>query len=240
MFCSNCGNKLNDSDKFCNYCGNKIQQYENFIEKNINNNIEKTNEKVKNANGLGITGFILGIIAFIIAFIPIVNVISFILALIGLVFSIIGICMKGKKAMPIIGLILCAFSFFILHGINDTYCTIMEEKENNTINTTYNTTQTSKKENSSNFTLLSSDITCTKSFSSYYDTYITGEIKNNTNKKYSYVGVTFILYDEDGAQIGTAVDNIFDLEPNGTWKFKATTLEYDKVSSFKLSNITSW
>ena len=44
--------------------------------------------------------------------------------------------------------------------------------------------------------------------------YITGSIKNNTDKQYSYVQVTFNLYDADGAQIGTALANINNLEQN--------------------------
>ena len=78
----------------------------------------------------------------------------------------------------------------------------------------------------------------------YYDGviafYIEGTIKNNTDKKYSYVQVTFNLYDESGAQIGTAIDNINNLEPNGTWKFKALGSEGKNVASYKFVEITGW
>ena len=40
---------------------------------------------------------------------------------------------------------------------------------------------------------------------------IEGTIKNNTDKQYSYVQVTFNLYDKDGAQIGSALANINNL-----------------------------
>ena len=69
--------------------------------------------------------------------------------------------------------------------------------------------------------------------------YVTGTIKNNTDKQYSYVQVTFNLYDADGAQIGTALANINNLEANGTWKFKALGTTED-VSSYKLAEITGW
>lgn len=69
--------------------------------------------------------------------------------------------------------------------------------------------------------------------------YITGTIKNNTNKQYSYVQVTFNLYDADGAQIGTALANINNLEANGTWKFKAIGTT-EKPASYKLAEITGW
>jgi len=71
-------------------------------------------------------------------------------------------------------------------------------------------------------------------------TYIEGEIKNNTDKQYSYVQVTFILYDADGAQLGTAMANINNLEPNGTWKYKALGLTTERVDSYKLDEITGW
>lgn len=71
---------------------------------------------------------------------------------------------------------------------------------------------------------------------------IEGSIKNNTDKQYSYVQVTFNLYDSDGAQIGTALANINNLEANGLWKFKAIgSLENGKsVASYKLMEITGW
>ena len=71
---------------------------------------------------------------------------------------------------------------------------------------------------------------------------IEGTIKNNTNKQYSYVQVTFNLYDADGAQIGTAFTNINNLEANGLWKFKALGALGDgkTVASYKLMEITGW
>ena len=71
-------------------------------------------------------------------------------------------------------------------------------------------------------------------------TYIQGEIKNNTDKNYSYVQVTFNLYDSNGAQLGTAVDNINNLEPNSVWRYKAIGLVTEKVDSYKLVEITGW
>lgn len=70
--------------------------------------------------------------------------------------------------------------------------------------------------------------------------YIEGTIKNNTNKEYSYVQVTFNTYDENGAQLGTAIDNINNLEANGVWKYKAIAMTSDKVASYKFVEITGW
>lgn len=105
--------------------------------------------------------------------------------------------------------------------------------ENNTTqtgtNSTVETNQTQEK-----FTLVDSE--------GNYDGfayYVTGTIKNNKNKQYSYVQVTFNLYDADGAQIGTAMANINNLEANGTWKFKALGVT-EEVASYKLAEITGW
>lgn len=107
-----------------------------------------------------------------------------------------------------------------------------------TQDTTTNTNQEVKTSTTATekFTLVSDEMT-TDSIGS---TYIEGTIKNNTDKTYSYVQVTFNLYDADGAQLGTAVDNINNLEPNGTWKYKAIGLVTEKVASYKFVEITGW
>lgn len=88
------------------------------------------------------------------------------------------------------------------------------------------------------FTLESSNITEQNS----YAFYIGGTIKNNTNKQYSYVQVIFNVYDADGAQIGTAIDNINNLEANGVWKYNAMFMGTDasNATSYKFVEITGW
>lgn len=71
-----------------------------------------------------------------------------------------------------------------------------------------------------------------------YWTYITGTIKNNTNKEYSYVQVEINLYDESGNLINSTLDNINNLEANGTWKFKA--MATSEFSTYKIKDITGW
>jgi len=73
-----------------------------------------------------------------------------------------------------------------------------------------------------------------------YNHYIIGTIKNNTSKKYNYVQVTFILTDDDMNQVGTAMDNINDLEPGATWKFKALIFDDSDVKHYKLGEITGF
>lgn len=98
-----------------------------------------------------------------------------------------------------------------------------------------NSTPTSNQEQEK-FTLVSEE----KTTDGFGTTYIQGEIKNNTAKTYSYVQVTFNLYDANGAQIGTAMDNINNLESNGTWKYKALGYVTENVASYKFVEITGW
>lgn len=71
-----------------------------------------------------------------------------------------------------------------------------------------------------------------------YWTYIIGTIKNNTNKDYSYVQVEINLYDAEGNLVNSTLDNINNLEANGTWKFKAITT--DDFSTYKIKDVTGW
>ena len=107
---------------------------------------------------------------------------------------------------------------------------------------TNNSTQTSTtvEQKQEKFTLQDGHKGTTDKYGMSYT--IEGTIKNNTNKQYSYVQVTFNLYDSDGAQIGTALANINNLEANGLWKFKASGSFGDgkTVASYKLMEITGW
>lgn len=71
--------------------------------------------------------------------------------------------------------------------------------------------------------------------------YIEGYIKNNTDKEYSYVQVTFNVYDAENNNLGTCMANNTGLEGNGRWKFKAICSgEAKNIASYKLSKITKW
>ncbi len=70
---------------------------------------------------------------------------------------------------------------------------------------------------------------------------IEGYIKNESDKSFSYVQVTYTAYDKDGNTLGTCIDNNSGLEANGRWKFKAMCLsEVDSIASYKLSEVTGW
>lgn len=69
--------------------------------------------------------------------------------------------------------------------------------------------------------------------------YIVGSIRNDTDKKYTYAQVSFNVYDTADAQVGSAMANINNLEPNVTWKFKAIVIEKSAVKA-KLAQITAF
>jgi len=68
---------------------------------------------------------------------------------------------------------------------------------------------------------------------------LAGVLSNKADKNYSYVQIEFNLYDADGAQVGSTLANINNLEPFGTWKFEAGILE-DGVTMFKVKDITAF
>lgn len=68
---------------------------------------------------------------------------------------------------------------------------------------------------------------------------ITGILKNNSSKQYSYVQLEFNLYDGAGIQVGSTIANVNNLEPGASWKFNAPILDSEAVSA-KLKGITSF
>lgn len=141
-------------------------------------------------------------------------------------------------------LVILGFFIFLSIGTN-----IFEEdkettdsKKNNAINESQNKEnkkqekekqEKEKEEKKEDLELLSYD-----SISDNYIRYAVGEIKNNTDKTYSYVQVEINLYSGDSL-VGSTLDNVNNLEPGDTWKFKAPILEED-CDSFKIVDITGF
>ena len=69
--------------------------------------------------------------------------------------------------------------------------------------------------------------------------YVVGTVKNNSNKQYRYVQVEINLYDKSGAQVGSTMSNVNNLEAHGTWKFKAIILE-DNAKKFLVKGVTGF
>lgn len=71
--------------------------------------------------------------------------------------------------------------------------------------------------------------------------YIEGTVKNNTDKKYSYIQISYNVYDADGNNLGSCLANNNNLAANETWKFKAICSGDTKnIASYKLDEITGW
>ena len=74
-----------------------------------------------------------------------------------------------------------------------------------------------------------------------YSTNILGKLKNTSNKEYSYVCVTFAIFDANDAQIGQVIDNLNYLQPGNTWQFNASAFALDEAPySCKLVDVTIW
>ena len=192
----------------------------------------KVNEK---KNGLAIAGFVCSLCGFVTC-----GLTSFV----GLILSIVGLA-KSKdynengKGLSIAGIIIGAI--FVLVYVLIFGLGIMEtEDTSKTQNSNQTQDQTGQTENKEDLSLLDGH----KGYLSDWTYYIEGYVQNNTNKDYSYVHIEFNLYDADGAIVGTADDYIDNLEPNGKWRFKATsflsTSEEKNVTSYKLKEITGW
>lgn len=69
---------------------------------------------------------------------------------------------------------------------------------------------------------------------------IKGSYKNISGKTLSYAQVTFALYDDEGAQIGTAVANINNLTADSVWKYSAVALTTEEWTSFELTEVDAW
>ena len=68
---------------------------------------------------------------------------------------------------------------------------------------------------------------------------ISGIVVNRRGTDLRYTEITFNLYDESGAQVGSAMANITGLEAGGRWKFEAQTFDtrwtkykFDKLEGF--------
>jgi hypothetical protein len=68
---------------------------------------------------------------------------------------------------------------------------------------------------------------------------ITGTVVNRRKNKLAYAQITFNLYDDDGAQVGTAIANVNGLEPGGSWKFKAIGIPA-KYSTYKINELSGF
>ena len=76
----------------------------------------------------------------------------------------------------------------------------------------------------------------------YFNVYVVGTAKNIGGERISYGSVEVKFYDSEGILLGNGLDNINDLDPGETWKFKAMYLGSDaeSVASYKIEVGPSW
>lgn len=142
---------------------------------------------------------------------------------------------RKKQGMPLwLIVVLVIVGISMISSFSSSETNSGEEKTGTTNNKSNKTTE--------KFTLLDGHNGFAGDYNIGY--YVEGYVQNNTDKEYSYVSIEFNLYDSEGALIGTAIDNVNNLESNGKWKFKASSLttseETASVASYKLKEITGW
>ncbi len=71
-----------------------------------------------------------------------------------------------------------------------------------------------------------------------YFAYVTGHIRNNTDRTYSYVQVSINLYNGDSL-VGSTLDNVNNLGPGETWEFSALVAE-DNVTSYRIVDVSGF
>ncbi len=72
-----------------------------------------------------------------------------------------------------------------------------------------------------------------------YARYVVGTVRNNSSKNYSYVQVEINLLDESGNIVGSTLDNVNNLGPGKSWKFKAIIMEKD-AAKFEIKDVSGW
>ncbi len=61
-----------------------------------------------------------------------------------------------------------------------------------------------------------------------YIVYVDGTLKNTSKKKYTYVSISFSVYDDYDNNVGTATDAMNYLAAGATWSYHAQTFEWYK------------
>lgn len=114
MFCSKCGIKVNDTDKYCLNCGNKL--FNNEINDCVNNS-EYVSEY--NTNDLYSYKYLfIAIVLFVLSLIPINNIYMIVMVLFTLVSSIVDIIRykKIKDRVSFISILISLASLYTSIG----------------------------------------------------------------------------------------------------------------------------
>jgi hypothetical protein len=71
-------------------------------------------------------------------------------------------------------------------------------------------------------------------------TEIVGTVTNNTSEQMGYVQVTYPLFNKQGQQVGSAMDNVNNVAPRGTWKFRAHVFDDKEVHTYGTPEVSGF
>jgi hypothetical protein len=69
--------------------------------------------------------------------------------------------------------------------------------------------------------------------------YITGVVRNNTDRVFRYVQVEFVLFDSSGNQVGSTFTNVNNLQPRTNWHFRAYVFE-KQATRAQFVRVSGW
>lgn len=212
--------------------------------------------ETQNASGkpvrsaMAVASLVLGIIALLTSLLPIINNLSFLLAALGLIFAVVGLvgCMRGKrsgKGLAIAALIVNIAAVALVLGSQSVYSAALDDAASSATVDVQSDEQAvqdgddsvDSAEQEADYSISDEELDA----SNEYAAVITGTLTNNTDEEKSYIQVEYVIYDAEGAQIGTALANTNNLKAGGTWKYEAySTVSPNEVDSWELADVTGF
>ena len=212
--------------------------------------------ETQNASGkpvrsaMAVVSLVLGIIALLTSLLPIINNLSFLLAALGLIFAVVGLvgCMRGKrsgKGLAIAALIVNIAAVALVLGSQSVYSAALDDAASSaTVDVQSDEQAVQDGDDSADSAEQEADYSISDEeldASNEYAAVITGTLTNNTDEEKSYIQVEYVIYDAEGAQIGTALANTNNLKAGGTWKYEAySTVSPNEVDSWELADVTGF
>lgn len=142
-------------------------------------------------------------------------------------------CKKKQNKIPVwVIIIIVVVIFAAIGGSNGS--------SNNSSNNSNSSTSKKKTESKEKFSIIEGT---EKGYSDDYGFayYIEGTIQNNTDKTYSYVQVSYNVYDSNNNNLGTCIANNNNLGGKETWKYKAICSgDAKSIATYKLNEIKGW
>lgn len=201
-------------------------------------------------SAMAVASLVLGIIALLTSLLPIINNLSFLLAALGLIFAVVGLvgCMRGKrsgKGLAIAALIVNIAAVALVLGSQSVYSAALDDAASSaTVDVQSDEQAVQDGDDSADSAEQEADYSISDEeldASNEYAAVITGTLTNNTDEEKSYIQVEYVIYDAEGAQIGTALANTNNLKAGGTWKYEAySTVSPNEVDSWELADVTGF